>query len=133
MAWCDRGVQTLLAIVGAFAAFSLMTIAIGTDYWLYSRAYICNTTNATTDETQMQTKKVKGDLTHSGLWRICCIEGKTKSNKLVTVFQQTFFLPYSKCLLAQVSILSNDEPALLLLIVCLGWGGNNMRIDLSVN
>ncbi|TKS68912.1 Voltage-dependent calcium channel gamma-4 subunit [Collichthys lucidus] len=80
MAWCDRGVQTLLAIVGAFAAFSLMTIAIGTDYWLYSRAYICNTTNATTDETQMQTKKVKGDLTHSGLWRICCIEGINKGS-----------------------------------------------------
>lgn len=77
MAWCERGVQTLLAIAGAFAAFSLMTIAIGTDYWLYSRAYICNATNATTDETQMQTKKVRGDLTHSGLWRICCIEGQT--------------------------------------------------------
>lgn len=77
MAWCDRGVQTLLATVGAFAAFSLMTIAIGTDYWLYSRAYICNSTNATTDETQTQPKTKKGDLTHSGLWRICCIEGKT--------------------------------------------------------
>lgn len=77
MAWCDRAVQTLLAIVGAFAAFSLMTIAIATDYWLYSRAYICNATNATADETQMQAKKVKGDMTHSGLWRICCIEGKT--------------------------------------------------------
>ncbi|KAF3852037.1 hypothetical protein F7725_005392, partial [Dissostichus mawsoni] len=79
MAWCDRGVQTLLAIVGAFAAFSLMTIAIGTDYWLYSRAYICNTTNAT-DDSQVQTKKVKGDLTHSGLWRICCIEGINKGS-----------------------------------------------------
>ena len=88
MAWCDRGVQTLLAIVGAFAAFSLMTIAIGTDYWLYSRAYICNTTNVSTDETQIQTKKVRGDLTHSGLWRICCIEGKTKSDKFFL-----FFLP----------------------------------------
>lgn len=76
MAWCDRGVQTLLATAGAFAAFSLMTIAIGTDYWLYSRAYICNATNASTDETQSQPKTKKGDLTHSGLWRICCIEGK---------------------------------------------------------
>ncbi|XP_047213304.1 voltage-dependent calcium channel gamma-4 subunit-like [Girardinichthys multiradiatus] len=75
MAWCDRGVQTLLATAGAFAAFSLMTIAIGTDYWLYSRAYICNSTNTTTDETQTQIKTKKGDLTHSGLWRICCIEG----------------------------------------------------------
>ncbi|MEQ2161559.1 hypothetical protein GOODEAATRI_010732 [Goodea atripinnis] len=79
MAWCDRGVQTLFAVVGAFAAFSLMTIAIGTDYWLYSRAYICNATNVTTDDTQMQTKKVKGDLTHSGLWRIyslSCLSAK---------------------------------------------------------
>lgn len=81
MAWCERGVQTLLATVGAFAAFSLMTIAIGTDYWLYSRAYICNATNATTDETQSQPKTKRGDLTHSGLWRICCIEGT------VSVFQ----------------------------------------------
>ncbi|XP_054460398.1 voltage-dependent calcium channel gamma-4 subunit-like [Anoplopoma fimbria] len=80
MAWCDRGIQTLLAIVGAFAAFSLMTIAIGTDYWLYSRAYICNTTNATADDSQVQTKKVRGDLTHSGLWRICCIEGINKGS-----------------------------------------------------
>ncbi|XP_076122931.1 calcium channel, voltage-dependent, gamma subunit 4b [Alosa pseudoharengus] len=77
MAWCDRGVQMLLATVGAFTAFSLMTIAIGTDYWLYSRAYICNTTtNSTTDETKKT--NVKGDLTHSGLWRICCIEGINK-------------------------------------------------------
>lgn len=75
MAWCDRGIQMLLATVGAFVAFSLMSIAIGTDYWLYSRAYICNATNITSDETQTQPKKVRGDLTHSGLWRICCIEG----------------------------------------------------------
>ncbi|XP_028306362.1 voltage-dependent calcium channel gamma-4 subunit-like [Gouania willdenowi] len=82
MAWCERGVQTqtLLAIVGAFTAFSLMSIAIGTDYWLYSRAYMCNTTNVSTDDPQMQNKKVKGDLTHSGLWRICCIEGINKGN-----------------------------------------------------
>ncbi|XP_061588422.1 voltage-dependent calcium channel gamma-4 subunit-like [Cololabis saira] len=79
MAWCDRGVQTLLAIAGAFVAFSLMTIAIGTDYWLYTRANICNATNVTADETQ-QTKRVKGDLTHSGLWRICCIEGINKGS-----------------------------------------------------
>ncbi|XP_068448541.1 voltage-dependent calcium channel gamma-4 subunit-like [Clinocottus analis] len=80
MACCDRGIQTLLAIVGAFAAFSLMTIAIGTDYWLYSRAHICNITNASADDSQMQTKKVRGDLTHSGLWRICCIEGINKGS-----------------------------------------------------
>lgn len=92
MAWCDRAVQTLLAIVGAFAAFSLMTIAIATDYWLYSRAYICNATNASADESQMQAKKVKGDMTHSGLWRICCIEGKTKSDKFLTFITLTSFL-----------------------------------------
>lgn len=80
MPWCDRGVQVLLTTVGAFAAFSLMTVALGTDYWLYSRANVCNGTNVTaTDETpQSQPKKVKGDLTHSGLWRICCIEGSPK-------------------------------------------------------
>ncbi|KAJ3601305.1 hypothetical protein NHX12_032277 [Muraenolepis orangiensis] len=81
MAWCDRGVQTLLATAGAFAAFSLMTIAIGTDYWLYSRAYICNATNASADETQSQPKTKKGDLTHSGLWRICCIEDRAGINQ----------------------------------------------------
>ncbi|KAL0993127.1 hypothetical protein UPYG_G00103590 [Umbra pygmaea] len=80
MAWFDRGVQTLFTTVGAFAAFSLMTIAIGTDYWLYSRAYICNATNASTDDTQSQHKKAGGDLTHSGLWRICCIEGTNEGS-----------------------------------------------------
>ncbi|XP_069055991.1 voltage-dependent calcium channel gamma-4 subunit [Pleurodeles waltl] len=77
MVWCDRGIQMLLTTVGAFAAFSLMTIAIGTDYWLYSRAHICNGTNITLDD---MPKKTKGDLTHSGLWRICCIEGLYKGN-----------------------------------------------------
>ncbi|XP_075702559.1 voltage-dependent calcium channel gamma-4 subunit [Rhinoderma darwinii] len=80
MVWCDRGVQMLLTTVGAFAAFSLMTIAIGTDYWLYSRAHICNGTNFTMEDAQTQPKKTKGDLTHSGLWRICCIEGLYKGN-----------------------------------------------------
>ncbi|KAK9407079.1 voltage-dependent calcium channel gamma-4 subunit [Crotalus adamanteus] len=83
MVWCDRGIQMLLTTVGAFAAFSLMTIAIGTDYWLYSSANLCNGTNVTaTDETaQSQPKKVKGDLTHSGLWRFCCIEGSSPGRK----------------------------------------------------
>lgn len=77
MAWCDRGVQIVLTSLGAFAAISLMTVAIGTDFWLYSRAHICNTTNATDEpHTMQQSKKTRGDLTHSGLWRICCIEGK---------------------------------------------------------
>lgn len=76
MVWCDRGVQMLLTTVGAFAAFSLMAIAIGTDYWLYSSAHVCNGTNLSTEETQSQPRKAKGDLTHSGLWRICCLEGR---------------------------------------------------------
>lgn len=65
----------LLTTVGAFAAFSLMAIAIGTDYWLYSSAHICNGTNITTDEAQGPPRRARGDLTHSGLWRICCLEG----------------------------------------------------------
>ncbi|KAI5613591.1 voltage-dependent calcium channel gamma-4 subunit-like, partial [Silurus asotus] len=79
----DRGVQTLLTALGAFAAFSLMTVAISTDYWLYSRAYVCNATNGSADEADnlLQSKKTRGDLTHSGLWRICCIEGNFGINK----------------------------------------------------
>ncbi|KAJ7989718.1 hypothetical protein DPEC_G00307430 [Dallia pectoralis] len=81
MAWRgDRGFQTLLTAVGAFAAFSLMTTAIGTDYWLYSRAYVCNATNGSTDDTQTRPRKTPGDLTHSGLWRICCIEGTNEGS-----------------------------------------------------
>ncbi|GCC41238.1 hypothetical protein chiPu_0025412 [Chiloscyllium punctatum] len=73
MGWCDPGVQMLFTIMGAFAAFSLMSIAIGTDYWLHSRAYICNGTNGTSDENPV--KKEKGSIIHSGLWRVCCVEG----------------------------------------------------------
>ncbi|XP_026886944.1 voltage-dependent calcium channel gamma-4 subunit [Electrophorus electricus] len=82
MATCNRGIQIVLTTLGAFAAFSLMTVAIGTDYWVYARAYICNATNSTTEETESppQPKKIKGDLTHSGLWRICCIEGINKGS-----------------------------------------------------
>nr|XP_034491340.1 voltage-dependent calcium channel gamma-8 subunit [Marmota flaviventris] len=60
-----------------------MTIAISTDYWLYTRALICNTTNLTAGDDGPQhrggggasEKKDPGGLTHSGLWRICCLEG----------------------------------------------------------
>ncbi|CAM5123459.1 unnamed protein product [Natator depressus] len=52
-----------------------MTIAIGTDYWLYARAFICNTTNISSEEMPHKDKKDPGGLTHSGLWRICCLEG----------------------------------------------------------
>lgn len=77
MVWCERGIQVLLATVGAFAAFALMTVAIGTDYWLYARAFICNSTaNSSQDDPHNKDKKDPGALTHSGLWRICCLEGK---------------------------------------------------------
>ncbi|KAG9276020.1 voltage-dependent calcium channel gamma-4 subunit [Astyanax mexicanus] len=73
---CEKGIQILLTIVGAFASFGLMTVAIGTDYWLYSRALICNSTaNVTQDDPHNKDKKDPGALTHSGLWRICCLEG----------------------------------------------------------
>ncbi|CAI9163980.1 unnamed protein product [Rangifer tarandus platyrhynchus] len=77
MVRCDRGLQTLLTTAGAFAAFSLMAIAIGTDYWLYSSAHICNGTNLTMDDGPPP-RRTRGDLTHSGLWRVCCIEGTYK-------------------------------------------------------
>lgn len=76
MVRCDRGLQMLLTTAGAFAAFSLMAIAIGTDYWLYSNAHICNGTNLTMDDGPPP-RRARGDLTHSGLWRVCCIEGMT--------------------------------------------------------
>ncbi|XP_030644976.1 calcium channel, voltage-dependent, gamma subunit 8a [Chanos chanos] len=76
MVWCERGIQVLLTTVGAFAAFALMTVAIGTDYWLYARAFICNSTaNSSQDDPHNKDKKDPGALTHSGLWRICCLEG----------------------------------------------------------
>lgn len=74
---CEKGIQILLTTVGAFAAFGLMTVAIGTDYWLYSRSMICNSTaNHSQDDPHNKDKKDPGSLTHSGLWRICCLEGK---------------------------------------------------------
>ncbi|XP_048848336.1 voltage-dependent calcium channel gamma-2 subunit-like isoform X1 [Brienomyrus brachyistius] len=70
----DRGVQMLLTTVGAFAAFSLMTIAVGTDYWLYSRG-VCKTKSVSENETSKKNEEV---MTHSGLWRTCCLEGTFK-------------------------------------------------------
>ncbi|XP_056154553.1 voltage-dependent calcium channel gamma-4 subunit-like [Lampris incognitus] len=76
MVWCERGIQVLLTTMGAFAAFALMTVAIGTDYWLYARAFICNSTaNSSQEDSNNKDKKDPGALTHSGLWRICCLEG----------------------------------------------------------
>lgn len=77
---CEKGIQILLTTVGAFAAFGLMTVAIGTDYWLYSRALICNSTaNVTQDDPHNKDKKDPGALTHSGLWRICCLDGREEA------------------------------------------------------
>ncbi|KAF0037036.1 hypothetical protein F2P81_009910 [Scophthalmus maximus] len=70
----DRGVQMLLTTVGAFAAFSLMTIAVGTDYWLYSRG-VCKIKSTNENETSKKNEEV---MTHSGLWRTCCLEGSFK-------------------------------------------------------
>ncbi|XP_060040478.1 voltage-dependent calcium channel gamma-4 subunit-like isoform X5 [Erinaceus europaeus] len=86
----DRGLQMLLTTAGAFAAFSLMAIAVGTDYWLYSSAHICNGTNLTMDEAPPP-RRARGDLTHSGLWRVCCIEDSPASEGAFL----TKFLPHS--------------------------------------
>uniref|UniRef100_A0A8C9ZFP9 Voltage-dependent calcium channel gamma-3 subunit-like n=1 Tax=Sander lucioperca TaxID=283035 RepID=A0A8C9ZFP9_SANLU len=71
MRLCNRGMQMLLTTAGAFCAFSLMTIAVGTDYWLYSRG-MCRSKNLNDNETVRKNEEV---LTHSGLWRTCCTEG----------------------------------------------------------
>ncbi|KAM9856713.1 voltage-dependent calcium channel gamma-3 subunit [Aulostomus maculatus] len=68
---CNRGAMMLLTTAGAFCAFSLMTIAVGTDYWLYSRG-VCRSKNVGDNETVRKNEEV---LTHSGLWRTCCTEG----------------------------------------------------------
>ncbi|XP_034743718.1 voltage-dependent calcium channel gamma-3 subunit [Etheostoma cragini] len=71
MRLCNRGMLMLLTTAGAFCAFSLMTIAVGTDYWLYSRG-MCRSKNLNDNETVRKNEEV---LTHSGLWRTCCTEG----------------------------------------------------------
>ncbi|KAF7650183.1 hypothetical protein LDENG_00130160 [Lucifuga dentata] len=71
MRLCSRGVMMLLTTAGAFCAFSLMTIAVGTDYWLYSRG-MCRSKSLNDNETIRKNEEV---LTHSGLWRTCCTEG----------------------------------------------------------
>ncbi|XP_061736787.1 voltage-dependent calcium channel gamma-3 subunit-like [Nerophis ophidion] len=71
MRLCNRGMMMLMTTAGAFCAFSLMTIAVGTDYWLYSRG-MCRSKNLGDNETVRKNEEV---LTHSGLWRTCCTEG----------------------------------------------------------
>ncbi|XP_028828231.1 voltage-dependent calcium channel gamma-3 subunit-like isoform X2 [Denticeps clupeoides] len=68
---CDRGGRMLVTTAGAFTAFSLMTIAVGTDYWLYARG-VCRSKSAGDNDTEHKNEEV---LTHSGLWRTCCMEG----------------------------------------------------------
>ncbi|TRY58438.1 hypothetical protein DNTS_002061 [Danionella cerebrum] len=70
----EQGVLMLLTTVGALAAFSLMTIAVGTDYWLYSRG-VCKIKNNNVNESSKKNEEV---MTHSGLWRTCCLEGNSK-------------------------------------------------------
>ncbi|CAL8330854.1 unnamed protein product [Lota lota] len=67
----NRGTMMLMTTAGAFCAFSLMTIAVGTDYWLYSRG-MCRSKTSNDNETIRKNEEV---LTHSGLWRTCCTEG----------------------------------------------------------
>uniref|UniRef100_A0A8C5DE93 Voltage-dependent calcium channel gamma-3 subunit n=1 Tax=Gouania willdenowi TaxID=441366 RepID=A0A8C5DE93_GOUWI len=71
MRLCNRGMMMLLTTAGAFCAFSLMTIAVGTDYWLYSRG-VCRSKSQSDNDTVRKNEEV---LTHSGLWRTCCTEG----------------------------------------------------------
>ncbi|XP_072124422.1 voltage-dependent calcium channel gamma-3 subunit-like isoform X3 [Mobula birostris] len=73
-AGCERGLQMLLTTAGAFAAFTLMTIAVGTDYWLYSRG-VCRSKGGGDNDTVRKNEEV---MTHSGLWRTCCLEGTFK-------------------------------------------------------
>uniref|UniRef100_UPI00358F05BC voltage-dependent calcium channel gamma-2 subunit-like isoform X2 n=1 Tax=Myxine glutinosa TaxID=7769 RepID=UPI00358F05BC len=70
----ERGVQTVLSLAGSFAAFILMAVAVGTDYWLYSRG-MCRTRASSDNETVKRNDEI---LTHSGLWRMCCMEGALK-------------------------------------------------------
>ncbi|XP_073217471.1 voltage-dependent calcium channel gamma-3 subunit isoform X2 [Lepidochelys kempii] len=81
MRMCDRGVQMLITTVGAFAAFSLMTIAVGTDYWLYSRG-VCRAKATGDNETSRKNEEV---MTHSGLWRTCCLEGAVRASSIFPI------------------------------------------------
>ncbi len=82
MRLCNRGVMMLLTTAGAFCAFSLMTIAVGTDYWLYSRG-MCRSKSQNDNETVRKNEEV---LTHSGLWRTCCTEGKSSQASPLHLF-----------------------------------------------
>uniref|UniRef100_A0A673ZW63 Voltage-dependent calcium channel gamma-3 subunit n=1 Tax=Salmo trutta TaxID=8032 RepID=A0A673ZW63_SALTR len=72
MKLCNRGALMLVTTALSFIAFSLMTIAVGTDYWLYSRGVCRSKTSLHDNETIRKNEVV---MTHSGLWRTCCLEG----------------------------------------------------------
>ncbi|XP_062914633.1 voltage-dependent calcium channel gamma-3 subunit-like isoform X1 [Mobula hypostoma] len=78
---CERGLQMLLTTAGAFAAFTLMTIAVGTDYWLYSRG-VCRSKGGGDNDTVRKNEEV---MTHSGLWRTCCLEGIVRASSLFPI------------------------------------------------
>lgn len=92
----ERGVQMLLTTVGAFAAFSLMTIAVGTDYWLYSRG-VCKIKTSNENETSKKNEEV---MTHSGLWRTCCLEGRSSGRSRSKSWRNSF---------VQIFMAQNDE------------------------
>ncbi|XP_074757437.1 voltage-dependent calcium channel gamma-2 subunit isoform X3 [Athene noctua] len=92
----DRGVQMLLTTVGAFAAFSLMTIAVGTDYWLYSRG-VCKTKTVSENETSKKNEEV---MTHSGLWRTCCLEGAVRASSIFPILSVILLFMGGLCIAA---------------------------------
>uniref|UniRef100_A0A3B3SVI2 Voltage-dependent calcium channel gamma-2 subunit n=1 Tax=Paramormyrops kingsleyae TaxID=1676925 RepID=A0A3B3SVI2_9TELE len=92
----DRGVQMLLTTVGAFAAFSLMTIAVGTDYWLYSRG-VCKIKTVSENETSKKNEEV---MTHSGLWRTCCLEGAVRASSIFPILSVILLFMGGLCIAA---------------------------------
>uniref|UniRef100_A0A9L0R6J2 Voltage-dependent calcium channel gamma-3 subunit n=1 Tax=Equus caballus TaxID=9796 RepID=A0A9L0R6J2_HORSE len=96
MRMCDRGIQMLITTVGAFAAFSLMTIAVGTDYWLYSRG-VCRTKSTSDNETSRKNEEV---MTHSGLWRTCCLEGAVRASSIFPILSVTLLFFGGLCVAA---------------------------------
>ncbi|KAL2766322.1 voltage-dependent calcium channel gamma-3 subunit [Daubentonia madagascariensis] len=96
MRMCDRGIQMLITTVGAFAAFSLMTIAVGTDYWLYSRG-VCRTKSTSDNETSRKNEEV---MTHSGLWRTCCLEGAVRASSVFPILSVTLLFFGGLCVAA---------------------------------
>ncbi|XP_061557190.1 calcium channel, voltage-dependent, gamma subunit 2a isoform X2 [Phycodurus eques] len=92
----ERGVQMLLTTVGAFAAFSLMTIAVGTDYWLYSRG-VCRSKSGNDNETSKKNEEV---MTHSGLWRTCCLEGAVRASSIFPILSVILLFMGGLCIAA---------------------------------